>query len=153
MSLTEWNVDKAKDEIANGGRYGAKRVMEAVYRNNIEVFRHWGYRLPDGRIVGLGDRNALLNGTKVYAKPFDVNDVPVLAEPTKTGCINADCVDVAKAMLDSGLRPAILNLASRRRPGVGFAWGFRKDGGDSHRCLWLVPQPLGWRPLRNRRRR
>ena len=151
--MTEWNVDKAKDEIANGGRYGAKHVMEAVYRNNIEVFRHWGYRLPDGRIVGLGDRNALLNGTKVYAKPFDVNDVPPCGAETKTGCVNADCVDVAKAMLDSGLRPAILNLASRRRPGVGFAWGFRKDGGDSHRCLWLVPQPLGWRPLRNRRRR
>jgi hypothetical protein len=43
--MNEWNVDKAKDEIANGGRYGAKRVMEAVYRNNIDVFRHWGYRL------------------------------------------------------------------------------------------------------------
>ena len=115
--MTEWNVDKAKDEIANGGRYGAKRVMESVYRNNIDVFRHWGYRLPDGRLVGLGDRKALLVGTKVYAKSFDVNDVPVQAEPTKTGCVNADCVDVAEAMLDSGLSPAILNLASRRRPG------------------------------------
>ena len=29
--MTEWNVERAKDEIANGGRYGAKRVMEAVY--------------------------------------------------------------------------------------------------------------------------
>ena len=121
--MTEWNVDKAKDEIANGGRYGAKRVMEAVYRNNIDVFRHWGYRLPDGRLVGLGDRNAQLRGTEVYAKPFDVNDVPAQAEPTKTGCVNADCVDVAEAMLDSGLRPAILNLASRRRPGGGYDRG------------------------------
>ena len=121
--MTEWNVDKAKDEIANGGRYGAKRVMEAVYRNNIDVFRHWGYRLPDGRLVGLGDRKALLVGTKVYVKSFDVNDVPVQAEPTKTGCVNADCVDVAEAMLDSGLSPAILNLASRRRPGGGYDRG------------------------------
>ena len=93
--MTEWNVERAKDEIANGGRYGAKRVMEAVYRNNIDVFRHWGYRLPDGRLVGLGDRKALLVGTKVYAKPFDVNDVPVQAEPT----------------------------ASRRRPGGGYDRG------------------------------
>lgn len=123
MSLTEWNVDKAKDEIANGGRYGAKRVMEAVYRNNIEVFRHWGYRLPDGRLIGLGDRNALLGGTKVYTKPFDVNDVPSCGAETKAGCINGDCVDVAKAMLNSGLRPAILNLASRRRPGGGYDRG------------------------------
>ena len=49
--MTEWNVEQAKDEIANGGRYGAKRVMEEVYRNNIDVFRHWGYRLPDGRLA------------------------------------------------------------------------------------------------------
>ena len=53
--MTEWNVEQAKDEIANGGRYGAKRVMEAVYRNNIDVFRHWGYRLPGGRLVGLDE--------------------------------------------------------------------------------------------------
>ena len=63
--MTDWNVEEAKDTIKNGGRFGAKRVMEAVYRNNIDVFRHWGYRLPDGKLVGLGDRNALLNGTKV----------------------------------------------------------------------------------------
>ena len=35
----DWDVAKAKDQIAYGGRYGAKRVMEAVYKNNIEVFR------------------------------------------------------------------------------------------------------------------
>ena len=63
--MNEWNVDKAKDEIANGGRYGAKRVMEAVYRNNIDVFRHWGYRLPGGRLVGgylTDDGSALATG-------------------------------------------------------------------------------------------
>ena len=57
--MTDWNVEEAKDTIRNGGLFGAKRVMEAVYRNNIDVFRHWGYRLPDGKLVGLGDRNAL----------------------------------------------------------------------------------------------
>ena len=121
--MTEWNVENAKDEIANGGRFGPKRVMEAVYRNNIDVFRHWGYRLPDGRLVGLGDRKALLDGTRVYARPFDVNDMPRQDGETKTGCINADCVDVAKAMLDAGYNPAILNLASRRRPGGGYDRG------------------------------
>ena len=42
--MTDWNVEEAKDSIRNGGRFGAKRVMEAVYRNNIDVFRHWGCR-------------------------------------------------------------------------------------------------------------
>lgn len=119
----DWDVEKVKDQIAHCGRYGAKRVMEAVYRNNIKVFQHWGYRLPEGRLVGLGDRNALPVGTKVYARAFDVNDVPVQAKSTKTGCVNADCVDVAKALLDAGYRPAILNLASRRRPDGGYDKG------------------------------
>lgn len=125
QEMAEWNVESAKDEIANGGRYGAKRVMEAVYRNNIEVFRHWGYRLPDGRLVGLGDRKALLGGTKVYARAFDVSDVPQQSGEHKTGCINADCVDVAKALLDCGYRPVILNLASRKRPCGGYDKGLR----------------------------
>ena len=118
-----WNAEKAKDEIINGGRYGAKRVMEAVYRNNIDVFRHWGYRLPDGRLIGLGDRKALLNGTKVYAKPFNVEDVLMQDTAPVTGYVNADCVDVAKSMQEAGYKPAILNLASRRRPGGGYDRG------------------------------
>ena len=121
--MTEWNVEEAKRQIANGGRYGAKRVMEAVYRNNIDVFRHWGYRLPSGKLVGLGDRKALLDGTRVYARAFDVNDVQAQGGETKTGCVNADCVDVAKSLLDAGLKPAILNLASRRRPCGGYDRG------------------------------
>ena len=121
--MAEWNVEEAKNQIANGGRYGAKRVMEAVYRNNIDVFRHWGYRLPNGQLVGLGDRKALLDGTRVYARAFDVNDVQVQGGEMKTGCVNADCVDVAKSLLDAGLKPAILNLASRRRPGGGYDRG------------------------------
>lgn len=118
-----WDILKAKDQIVHGGCFGKKRVMEDVYQNNIDVFRHWCYSLPSGQLVGLGDRKALLNGTKVYAREFDVNDVPVQECVLKTGCINADCVDVAEKMINDGLNPAILNLASRRRPGGGYDRG------------------------------
>jgi len=76
--MTDWNVEEAKDSIKNGGRFGAKRVMEAVYRNNIAVFHHWGYRLPGGKLVGLGDRNALLNGDSIVLGAFGcgVNKLP-----------------------------------------------------------------------------
>ena len=118
-----WNAEKALDGIKHGGRFGAKRVREAVYRDNIDVFRQWGYTLPDGTFVGLGDRDALLSGTKVYARPFDVNDAPLCGDETRTGCVNADCVDVAESLTANGLRPAILNLASRRKPGGGYERG------------------------------
>ncbi len=118
-----WDVMKAKETIANGGRFGKKRVMENVYRNNIQIFRQWGYNLPGGRFVDLGDRQAILAGTKVYAREFSVGEIQGCNAETKTGCVNADCVDVAEQMLMDGLHPAILNLASRRRPGGGYDRG------------------------------
>ena len=118
-----WNAEKALDEIKHGGRIGANRVRVAVYRDNVDVFRQWGYTLPDGTFVGLGDRDALLSGTKVYARPFDVNDVLSCGGETRTGCVNADCVDVAETLIADGFKPAILNLASRRKPGGGYEKG------------------------------
>ena len=53
-----------------------------------------------------------------------MNDVPQCGCETKTGCINADCVDVAESLIAAGLnKPAILNLASRRKPGGGYDRG------------------------------
>ncbi len=121
--MQKWDAEKSLDTIRNVGRFGKKRVMEAVYKSNMAIFRDWGYRLPSGGIVGLGDRQALLNGTKVYSREFSVADAPCLMGETKTGCVNADCVDVAKGLLDRRLNPAILNLASRRHPCGGYDRG------------------------------
>lgn len=121
--MTEWNAEEALETIQHGGRFGANRVRTAVYKDNVEVFRNWGYKLPSGRIVGLGDRDALLAGTKVYSRAFNVNDVRPQGGETKTGCANADCVEVARELIAADFNPAILNLASRRRPCGGYDKG------------------------------
>lgn len=118
--MTAWNKEEAIEQIKHGGRFGHKRVMEKVYKHNCELFGLWADGLPTGVPGGLGDRAALLNGTKVYSRPFSVADVPTCGVETKTGCVNADCMDVAEQMLAQGLRPAILNLASRRHPCGGY---------------------------------
>lgn len=120
-----WNVTWAEDQIKNGGRFGPKRVMERVYKHNCEVFDLWAHNLPTGVNGGLGDRNALLTGTKVFSQAFDVNDVPTCGRQLRTGCINADCIEVAKELIEQGYRPAILNLASRRHPCGGYDAGMR----------------------------
>ena len=118
-----WNVVWAEDQIKNGGRFGPKRVMEQVYKHNCEVFDLWARNLPTGVSGGLGDRNALLTGTKVYARDFDVNEVPTCGKELKTGCANADCGEIAKGLIEKGYKPAILNLASRRHPCGGYDAG------------------------------
>ena len=65
----------------------------------------------------------MLNGTRVVIRAFDVNDVPVREGVLKTGCVNADCVEVARQLIDAGYKPAILNLASRRHPCGGYDKG------------------------------
>ena len=115
-----WNKEEAIEQIKHGRRFGHKRVMERVYAHNCEVFGLWADGRPTGVPGGLGDREALLNGTRVYAKSFSVDDVPVCGVATKTGCVNADCMDVAEQLLAQGLKPAILNLASRRHPCGGY---------------------------------
>lgn len=38
MTCQEWNLEVEADKIKNGGRFGAKRVREDVFRDNREVF-------------------------------------------------------------------------------------------------------------------
>ena len=81
--------------------------------------------LADGT-DGHDQRNGLThNGGQRCADDFQTGeteftvDVPELPTETVTDCVNADCVDVAKSMLDEGLNVCILNLASRTSPGGG----------------------------------
>jgi uncharacterized protein (TIGR02452 family) len=66
----------------------------------------------------------------VYKSEFTV-DIPELATETETDCVNADCADVAKSLIDEGLNPAILNLASRISP----CGGYHKGTSAQEECL------------------
>ena len=99
------------------------RVYRSVYENNREVFRAWGYRTDNGEFVSLGDKAAFLAATKVYDRPFDIDRGLGKRFETETDCVNADCVDVAKCLIDEGCNPAILNLASRHHACGGYDSG------------------------------
>ncbi len=122
-ALPAWNAEAAIRQMAGGGRYACADVMRRVYRNNLEIFKAWGYRTQGGKEVALGDRSALLDGTKVYDSPFEYASVPCEYERLETGCVNADCVDVASVLVEKGLNPAILNLASRFHACGGYDHG------------------------------
>ncbi|MBQ5816672.1 MAG: TIGR02452 family protein, partial [Oscillospiraceae bacterium] len=87
---------------------------------NTALFHDWKSGVDN---IGLGDYTAFLDGAKLYKKPFDVSVMGLRFEQTVTGCINADCMDVAERLIAQGYRPAILNLASAKRPGGGWDAG------------------------------
>lgn len=118
-----WDAAKAATEIVRGGAYSISRVYRSVYDSNREVFRTWGYRTDDGTIVSLGDKAAFLSATKVYGNAIKIADSTDKRYATETDCVNADCAEVAKGLIDCGLNPAILNLASRHHACGGYDSG------------------------------
>ena len=102
------------------GRFGRQNARKEVYKLDTELFRDWQKGTAD---IDLGDHQAFLDGAELYKKPFDVSDMGKTYESTVTGCINADCMDVAEQLIAQGYNPAILNLASAKRPCGGWDTG------------------------------
>ncbi len=113
--------DIIRAHILYDGRFGINAARLKVYKSNCKIFGTWPSYL--------GNREEHLKA-KVYDTKFTVN-APQLSQDTVTGCVNADCIDVAKTMLDEGLKPAILNLASRISP----CGGYHKGTSAQEECL------------------
>ena len=106
--------------MIKSSRFGPRNARKEVYKENTRLFNDW----KDGKAeLELGEYQAFLDGTKLYKNAFDVNDMGTIYESTQMGCINTDCVDVAKCLLEKGYNPAILNLASAKRPCGGWDEG------------------------------
>ena len=106
-----WDAETARFLLENGSRFTQAAVRIGVFKNNQTIFSAWKYQAPSGKQVPLGDRNQLLDSTKVYREQFRVDDVPECGEPLHTACFNEDCLVVAKNLMDRGYNPAVLNLA------------------------------------------
>lgn len=105
--------------VMASGRYGVNQAQKEVYVQNTDLFLRW----KAGQLPQFGDYQGYLDGTKLYKTAYDVTDLGTTYPSTETGCINADCVDVAQQLIDAGYNPAILNLASAGRPGGGYDLG------------------------------
>ena len=115
-----------EEEVKNymmGGSFGRLAARKYVYKTNLELFKDWDPSL-------LGDKERLLDGTKVYEKEFHVEKGA--AFPTVFEVKNADVVDVAKGMKEEGFDPAIVSSASSLNPGGGSRDG--KYGGEEDLC-------------------
>lgn len=107
--------------IMKDGRFGMRKAGKEVYQANGSIFQAWKDGTAD---IDFGDRQAFLDNTKLYTKCYSVSDQGTVFASTETGCINADCVDVAQYLTEQGYNPAILNLASAKSPGGGYHEGY-----------------------------
>ena len=102
------------------GRFGRQTARKEIYKLNTALFHDWQNGTND---INFGDHKAFLDGAKLYKGPYSVSNIGKLYDITETGCINADCMDVAEHLIGKGYNPAILNLASAKRPCGGWDAG------------------------------
>lgn len=98
-------------ELKYNSRFGTTSACMLVYKSNEKIFKTWDVNL-------LGDRDSKLKNTKVYKEEFITNYH--FNYNTIFDCINKDCAEVAKELINEGYYPAILNLASNISPGGGY---------------------------------
>ena len=106
--------------IMASGRFGRQTARKEIYKLNTGLFHDWKNGTAD---IDLSDYKAFLDGTKLYKAPYDVSGMGEIYDSTITGCINADCMDIAEQLIVKGYNPAILNLASAKRPCGGWDAG------------------------------
>ncbi|MBQ1187016.1 MAG: TIGR02452 family protein [Clostridia bacterium] len=102
------------------GRFGRQTARKEIYKLNTALFHDWQNGTAN---IDLGNYKAFLDGAKLYKEPYDVGAVGKVYDATETGCINADCMDIAEQLIAKGYNPAILNLASAKRPCGGWDAG------------------------------
>ena len=93
-----WSREYAQERAKAGPRPG-QLLRQDVYKNNSEIFLAGGYATESGSQVAIPADDPMLDGTKVYAEAFDVNDVPVCTDAVATDVVNLDCLLVAKGLL------------------------------------------------------
>ena len=108
-----WDAKRTLFRLKNqSGRFVVGAIRSEVYKHNLQIFKEWKYESPSGKTVDLiGNRQQLLDATKVYCEAVSAARIPSRYATTSTGCANEDCLVVAKQLIDHGLNPAVLNLA------------------------------------------
>lgn len=106
--------------MMKSSRFGENNARKEVYKENTKLFSRWKNGTSE---IDFGDYQTFLDETKLYCHSYDVSNLGQIYPETQTGCINANCVDLAEQLISCGYRPAILNLASAKKPGGGYRDG------------------------------
>ena len=116
----QWTDDDWRDP-----RIDVRKLLNReIYAETLQCCLAGRYLTPSGRRINLPSVEEAADKTWVYVRSRPIGaDVP--REETVVEVVEQDCVAAGKALLDVGLRPAVLNLANRQHPGGGVIGGAR----------------------------
>jgi uncharacterized protein (TIGR02452 family) len=115
--------------------FDAIRSMRIFISNStIQLCEQGWYKTQkNGSVISIRDPNLLKQDAKdtiMYNSDTElvriIQEMPLVPDdaPKSLICVmESDCIDAAKNLVDSGLNPVVLNMASYKRPGGGFRTG------------------------------
>lgn len=107
-----------------------RQLRIEVMQQTLEACKNFKYSLEDGTEVTFADHDSVSRDARKTV--LHIDESPLRRRQAKGGefetkivVLNADCLEEATRLRDEGYNPAVLNMASSRRPGT-----------LTERCLW-----------------
>ncbi len=101
-------------------RNGDTRIPRAkVFQNNLDIFRDGAYRTGSGSVVTLPVYGRAVDDAVMFREQITLPEKQGECSPNVISVVNRDCVVAAQSLLQEGLHPALLNMASLHHPGGG----------------------------------
>ncbi len=108
---------------ATSTRNGDSRPMlQKVFRHNLEIFRDGAYRTGTGTVVTLPQRDDYVPQAQMFSEPISL-PADYDRQVTELHVLNVDCILATRSLVEQGLNPALLNMASLYHPGGGVLMG------------------------------
>lgn len=101
-----------------------KQERADLYADTVAIVKRGVYTSPEGKEINVSGLNDYMaHNTKFYGKKAVVKYDTLPRYETEIKVVNNDCLYEAKKMIDGGLKPAVLNMASFHTPGGGVVNG------------------------------
>lgn len=90
-----------------------------VYKDTTRIVKNGNYINGKGEKIEFKNIDNLINGTKFYSTKVNIKHNELPKYNTEIKVIDNDCIYAAKSLIDKGLNPCVLNMASFHTPGGG----------------------------------
>ena len=123
-----------KASVTRGGE--AKRaLLTKVFMHNLDIFRDGAYRTETDRVVTIPVGGAFVEEAQMFGEKCEKGDSPqfhILEKRaigdspllhTEVQVLNMDCILATRQLVEQGMNPALLNMASLYHPGGGVLTG------------------------------